>query len=74
MKTQKPYVIACAVLALDIKNTAAKLIRILGPNRSFNRPIKMPNKPMIKNAAEDAPDMAALDHPNVSIRGLKKTP
>jgi len=36
--------------------------------------MRMPNRPMTKKAAEEAPDMAALDQPNSSIKGLKKTP
>jgi hypothetical protein len=41
---------------------------------SFNRPIITPKIPMLKKAVDEAPAMAALDQPNSSISGLKKTP
>jgi hypothetical protein len=45
-----------------------------GPKMSFNLPITTPKMPILKKAVDEAPEIAALDQPNSSISGLKKTP
>ena len=45
-----------------------------GPIRSFNLPTRIPSKPIIKKAREEAPDITALVQPNSKAKGLKKTP
>lgn len=57
-----------------LKNNAVTIIMILGPILSFSLPIIIPNRPAIKNADADAPEISARGHPNSDIKGVKKTP
>jgi hypothetical protein len=40
------------------------VITFLGPILSFILPTKIPRRPMRKKAAEEAPEIVALDQPN----------
>lgn len=46
----------------------------LGPYVSFNRPTNIARKPLKNRAREEAPEIAARDQWNSSIKALKKTP
>ena len=49
-------------------------MNFLGPYLSLKVPAMTEARALIILLAETAPEMAALDQPNLSIRGLTKTP